>query len=197
LNRHARSARLSLEQLECRLTPATTATFAFGVLTVVGDATDNDVVVKSVNGNVQVTDHGNTVAIQSLRGTPSTPTLAQTHLVVIAGQAGNDKLTVDASMGTVPAILLGGDGNDTLTAKHAGSSILYGGAGDDVLTGGSGADLLLGGPGNDRLDGGGADGKRDILVGGPGADTFVKTAGENDVFLDFNPAEGDKIENAP
>jgi Ca2+-binding RTX toxin-like protein len=198
----------SVEQLEDRLTPATTAFFAFGVLTVVGDSADNDIVVSSDGGNLEVTDGGVTVAIRSFGGTP---TLARTRAVVIAGLGGNDTLTVDASMGTVPAALSGGTGDDTLNANHAGASalsggdgndtlnggdandVLHGGDGDDTLNGGGGRDLLYGGRGNDTLDGGGADGLRDILFGGPGADTFIKTAGEDDIFFDFDPDEDIQI----
>jgi Ca2+-binding RTX toxin-like protein len=173
--RQLRNSPLSLEQLECRLTPATTAFFAFGVLTVVGDGTANDIVVKSENGNLQVTDNGAPVAIRSFQGTP---TLAKTLAVVIAGQGGDDKLTVDASMGNVAAVLYGGAGNDVLTANHNGNSVLVGEDGDDVLNGGGGHDLLLGGAGNDVLNGGG---NSDLLLGGLGDDTLDGGTG-NDVL---------------
>ena len=80
--------------------------------------------------------------------------------------------------------LQGGGGND----------ILFGGLGDDNLKGGTGADALYGGFGNDVLDGGGADGSRDVLVGGPGGDTFINTASEADLFVDFDPNDGDTIQ---
>jgi len=203
-----RCSPLSPEQFEDRLTPATSAVFAFGVLAVYGDAGNNDIVVQSVDGKLQVTDNGQNVPIRSFFGSP---TLAQTRAVAVAGLGGDDTLTVDASMGTVPAALSGGAGDDTLNAEHEGYSTLSGDAGNDALNGGGGDDVLLGGIGNDKLnggggtdllyggfgddqlDGGGADGNRDILVGGPGADIFVQISGENDVFVDFNPAQGDTI----
>jgi Ca2+-binding RTX toxin-like protein len=199
-----RSSPILCEPLEDRLTPATTAYFAFGVLTVVGDAADNDIVVESVAGDIQVTDGGQAVAIRSLRGAP---TLANTRAVAVFGLGGHDALTIDASLGAVPALLSGGAGDDDLTAGHLGNSVLSGDGGDDTLQGGGGKDLLLGGAGNDdldggagydllyggfgndTLDGGGADGSRDVLIGGPGADVFNRTADEADVFLDFDPDE--------
>lgn len=66
---------------------------------------------------------------------------------------------------------------------------LYGTSANDVMSGGAGRDLLAGGDGNDLLLGGheGA-----TLFGQGGADTFVFTGGRN-WFMDFDPAEGDRI----
>src|SRR5262245_53945664 len=128
-----RHSPLSFDQLEDRLTPATTAFFAFGVLAVTGDGAANNITVSAnADGTLKVTDNGENVAIRSFGGTP---TLARTALVTIAGQGGNDTLTADASLGAVSAVLSGGDG-------------------DDTLNGGGGKDVLLGGAGNDSLNGG-------------------------------------------
>jgi Ca2+-binding RTX toxin-like protein len=205
--------RPSLEALEDRVTPAVQAYFAGGVLAVVGDANANTITVAAdANGQLQVTADGAAVSIQSA----VTPTLAQTLAVAVFSQGGNDNITIDASLGTVAAALYGGTGDDTLTANHNGYSLLYGDYGNDTLNGGGGNDLLLGydgndtlngrggsdyllgGYGNDRLDGGGTDGRRDILIGGPGGDTFVRYAGENDLFLDVRAlSQGDKFEEVP
>src|SRR5262245_8589374 len=131
---------LSFEQLEHRLTPATQAFFAAGVLTVVGDGANNDIGVSAVNGNLQVTDQGQLVPIRS----SGTPTLARTVAVVVAGRDGNDTVTLDASLGTVPAAVAGGLGNDVLTAAHNGNCVLSGEQGDDKLQGGGGRDVLFG-----------------------------------------------------
>jgi Ca2+-binding RTX toxin-like protein len=156
---------LSFERLEDRLTPATTAFFAFGVLTVVGDGEANDITVAAdANGNVQVTDGDDPVTIRSLFG--RTPTLARTLAVVVSAGGGDDSVTIDPSMGTVPTVLSGDAGNDT-------------------LTGGGGYDLLYGGLGDDVLDGG-VDDRRDVLIGGPGADTFVEDPDNDDIFLDLS-----------
>jgi Ca2+-binding RTX toxin-like protein len=183
------SPRLGLERLEDRATPAVTATFAFGILSVAGDAEANDIVVSAnATGQIQVTSDSENVPIRG-----RVATTANTLLVAVRGQGGDDSLTIDASLGSTATVLSGGDGNDTLTTDHVGYAALDGGAGDDDLTGGAGYNVLLGGAGNDRLDGGGQDGVIDLLVGGPGADTYVRHPGENDIFLFFNPAEGDVI----
>jgi Ca2+-binding RTX toxin-like protein len=202
--------RPSLEALEDRVTPTVQAYFAYGVLAVVGDADPNDITVAAaVGGELQVTNNGAAVPIQSA----VTPTLDNTLAVAVFGKGGDDTLTIDASLGGVAAALYGGDGNDILTAQHYGYTLLSGDAGDDVLQGGGGYDLLLGGDGNDSLnggggsdalfggagndtlDGGGADGRRDLLVGGRGTDTFSRHAGENDLFLDVFAFQGDVIKN--
>jgi Ca2+-binding RTX toxin-like protein len=61
------------------------------------------------------------------------------------------------------------------------------GGGNDIVTGGRGADRISGGQG------------RDTLTGGLGADTFVISgsdlvAADADTFVDFNIAQGDRIE---
>ena len=61
--------------------------------------------------------------------------------------------TLDASLATtIPHILVGLGGDDTLIGSDA-SDYLYGGAGNDTLTGGGGTakDYLYGGDGNDNL----------------------------------------------
>jgi hypothetical protein len=102
-------------------------------------------------------------------------TFVPTGQVVVYGQTGNDVIqllglpTADGGSVpfTLPAVLFGGDGNDTLDASAAtGSVVLVGGAGDDTLLGGGGRDLLFGGAGTDVLRGGAGD---DLLVGGPTA----------------------------
>lgn len=74
---------------------------------------------------------------------------------------------------------------------NAASNILNGGKGDDVLYGGAGNDILIGSAG------------ADILAGGAGADVFRFTSikdmglGEGqDIVLDFNSAEGDRLDFA-
>ncbi len=98
---------------------------------------------------------------------------------------GDDTIYLSASL---PAVLIGGLGNDTLTVVPdpfaivpalAPAVTLDGGEGDDVLTaaegddtvlGWEGDDTLAGGDGNDSLD---AAGGRDTADGGAGADSIV------------------------
>jgi Ca2+-binding RTX toxin-like protein len=59
----------------------------------------------------------------------------------------------------IPAIIIGGSGDDTLTS----------GSGDDTLDAGGGSDTLSGGAGNDTLEGGAG---LDTMAGGAGNDTY-------------------------
>ena len=98
---------------------------------------------------------------------------------------GDDTLYLSASL---PAVLIGGLGNDTLTVVPdpfaivpalAPAVTLDGGEGDNVLTAAEGADTLLGWEGNDTLAGGDGDdtldaaGGSDTADGGAGADSIV------------------------
>lgn len=115
----------------------------------------------------------------------------------INGNKGDD--VIDGGSGGADW-LLGGQGDDRITA-HAGDVILNGNLGADTINGGPGADALRGGQGDDLLNGGdGADqlfGDRgnDQMSGGAGADVFhFAVAGGIDRILDFNAAEGDRIQ---
>lgn len=67
----------------------------------------------------------------------------------------------------------GGKGDDTINGK----------AGNDTLNGDAGDDIIIGGAGDDRM------------TGGEGADRFVQTGSRGaDVILDFNFAEGDRLD---
>ena len=71
-------------------------------------------------------------------------TYANISRVEVYGGWGDDDITVDSNIGTVPVLLEGGPGNDKLV----------GGMGNDTLMGGFGEDTLDGQDGNDFLDGG-------------------------------------------
>ncbi len=88
----------------------------------------------------------------------------------------------------VPAVLIGGSGNDSIVAG-AGSSILQGEDGDDTLVGNAGHDILDGGLGDDSLEGKGG---RDTLTGGYGFDAMLGGDG-NDVFVN-NEGQADFID---
>jgi len=136
-----------------------------------------------------------------------------THLL-FGGTAGNDQIaarrfdantvgifsSADGSL-TTPlmisgvnggVIVLGGDGNDTISGVHvAGSSVamtIYGDGGDDQITGGDLDDVLFGGLGNDTISGNaGRDGidagdGNDRVEGGTGDDLILGQAG-NDTIL--------------
>jgi PKD domain len=114
-----------------------------------------------------------TVAIKTGNKTTTYgPFLPAGHIFVY-GQAGNDTIGFGSpftSKGTkyyvaAPAVIYGGDGNDTINANNStANNVLFGGAGDDSLTGN---DTTQGGQGRDLLIGGaGADNKLSALTGG-------------------------------
>ncbi|HEX7811314.1 MAG TPA: Ig-like domain-containing protein, partial [Burkholderiales bacterium] len=95
--------------------------------------------------------------------------------LIVNALGGNDTVTLNSL--TIPAMVDGGDGNDTLSgASSSGSLWLIGGAGHDTLVGGSGNDLLDGGAGNDTLVGGPGN---DVLLGGSGDDILSGGAGSD------------------
>jgi Ca2+-binding RTX toxin-like protein len=166
---------IGLESLDQRVLPAITATFSpvAGLLTILGDAQNNTIVVsRDAAGSILV----NNAAVTVLGGKP---TVANTTLIQVFGQAGNDSVTLSEVNGALPrANLFGGAGNDTLT----------GGSGNDQLFGDAGNDFLLGKGGDDLLFGGTDD---DILTGGTGTDQAFGQAG-NDTMI-WNPGEGSDL----
>jgi Ca2+-binding RTX toxin-like protein len=111
--------------------------------------------------------------------------------VQINGFAGNDTIKItdlyDPVRGWLlvpPAVIHGGDGNDTILGGNAGDTI-YGDAGDDYIVGGWGNDSLDGGDGNDTIKGmAGKDtlmggNGNDLLKGGGGADRIYGGAGND------------------
>jgi Ca2+-binding RTX toxin-like protein len=141
-----------------------------GVLTELGDNLDNTIVTsRDAAGKILV--NGGLVPVDG-----GTATVANTSLIQVFGQAGNDTISLDETNGALPgAQLFGGAGNDTIT----------GGSGNDLLFGGDGNDILLGKGGNDQLFGGAGN---DVLTGGAGDDQMFGDAG-NDRMI-WNPGEG-------
>jgi hypothetical protein len=117
----------------------------------------------------------------------------------INGNRDNDSVRgnggADSLYGGKGADILSGDDGDDSLSGNLGEDSLQGGGGNDSLYGGQGADALNGGDGADRLSG---DLGNDLLTGGAGADRFVfAKGGGQDWVLDFNFAEGDRIQLAP
>src|SRR5829696_1797482 len=94
----APSRLLGLEALEGRWTPAVTASFTpgAGVLTVFGDNLDNTITV-SRNAAGQLLVNGGAVSILG-----GTPTVANTSLIQVFGQGGNDTVTLNEANGALP-----------------------------------------------------------------------------------------------
>ncbi len=109
--------------------------------------------------------------------------------------AGLEDLTLT---GTADLTAIGNADNNVIIGND-GANLLRGGLGDDQLWGKAGADTLRGEAGNDLIVGGAG---RDIMTGGAGSDTFVFAGGDFagtsattcDLIMDFNHAEGDKID---
>jgi Ca2+-binding RTX toxin-like protein len=161
----------ALEPLSDRIAPAVTASFTpgTGVLTVLGDAQNNTIIIsRNAAGTILV--NGGAVAVQG-----GLATVASTALIQVFGQAGDDTITLNEANGALPAALLfGGDGNDTLTGG-SGNDMLFGQAGNDTLRGMGGNDFLFGGDGNDTLIGGAGD---DQVFGQAGNDRMIWNPGD-------------------
>ena len=99
---------------------AVTGTFIRGKLNVFGDNLDNTI-TESRDAAGTILINGGAVAVSG-----GTPTVANTSVIHVFGQGGNDTLTLDEANGALPAVQIFGDD------------------GNDVLTGGSGADVLFG-----------------------------------------------------
>ena len=174
---------------------AVTASFnaPAGLLTEFGDALDNTITTsRNAAGNILV--NGGAVAVAG-----GTPTVANTALIQVFGQGGNDVITFDESLGALPAgNLFGGAGNDTVTGG-AGSDLLFGQVGNDVLLGRGGFDLMFGGVGNDTLTGGDADdqlfgeGGDDRMIWNPGDDTDLHEGGAGNDTSEVNGGGGAEV----
>jgi Ca2+-binding RTX toxin-like protein len=162
-----------LEPLESRRLYSVTASFAGGVLTVLGDANANAITVsRDGAGNLLVNNGAVTIA-------GPTAMAANTTLIKVFGGDGNDNLALDEAQGALPiASLFGGSGNDSVT----------GGSGADTLRGDSGNDLLLGKGGSDMLRGGSGS---DTLIGGAGNDQAFGQAGDDRMV--WNPGDGSDL----
>ena len=151
------------------------AQFSAGILTEFGDNLDNTIETsRNAAGDILV--NGGAVPVQG-----GTPTVANTNLIQVFGQGGNDTITLDQTNGALPrANLFGGAGNDTITGG-SGADMLFGQGDNDILLGEGGFDFLFGGAGNDTLTGGDDD---DTAFMGAGDDTFVWNPGDDDDIVE-------------
>ena len=161
-----------------------------GLLSVFGDALDDQITLsRDAAGKILI----NGGAIPVLGGQP---TVANTTLMQVFGQAGNDTITLDESNGALPAAqLFGGNGNDTLTGG-SGNDLLFGQSGNDILLGKGGNDLLFGGAGNDTLTGGDGDDQmfgeagNDRMIWNPGDDNDLMEGGDGTDTAEVNGGNG-------
>jgi Ca2+-binding RTX toxin-like protein len=169
---------------------AVSSTFDSGVLTVFGDSLDNSITVsRDAAGRILV--NGGAVNVAG-----GTPTVANTTLIRVFGQDGNDVITLSEVNGALPAAnLFGGAGNDVLTGGSGGDQ-LFGQAGNDTLLGKGGSDLLFGGSENDTLTGGDADDQvfgqagNDRMIWNPGDDTDLNEGADGVDTVEVNGGNG-------
>jgi Ca2+-binding RTX toxin-like protein len=169
---------------------AVTATLSNGTLSVFGDSLDNNITVsRDAAGKLLVNGGAITVA-------GGTATVANTSLIQVFGQGGNDTVTLSEVNGALPkASLFGGAGNDVLTGG-SGSDQLFGQSGNDTLLGKGGADLLFGGTENDTLTGGTGDdqafgqGGNDRMIWNPGEGTDLNEGGADTDTVEVNGGNG-------
>lgn len=113
----------------------------------------------------------------------------------IWGGLGND----DIQAGNGPSNLFGQDGEDIL-AGNGGDDFIWGGDETDYMFGGDGSDFIHGENGRDWVSGGDvygySDDEVDQLVGGAGDDLFFLSPADltDDIVTDYNPGEGDTLE---
>jgi Ca2+-binding RTX toxin-like protein len=180
------------EPLEGRTLFAVTASFlpTAGVLTVFGDAQDNNIVVsRDAAGKIFV----NGGAVPVIGGTA---TVANTSLISVFGLSGKDTIALSETNGALPAAnLFGGDGNDILTGG-SGNDQLFGQSGNDTLLGKGGADFLFGGDDNDTLTGGAGDDQafgqsgNDRMIWNPGEGTDLNEGGADIDTVEVNGGNG-------
>jgi Ca2+-binding RTX toxin-like protein len=169
---------------------AVTATLSSGTLSVFGDSLNNNITV-SRNAAGQILVNGGAVSVAG-----GTPTVANTALIQVFGQGGNDVITLSETNGALPAAhLFGGAGNDVLTGGSGGDQ-LFGQTGNDTLLGKGGFDLLFGGTENDTLTGGDADDQafgqsgNDRMIWNPGDDTDLNEGGADTDTVEVNGGNG-------
>lgn len=203
-----------LDALEAREVPAVLAVFNTSTLTVLGDGDANNIVVSAdATGNLQVTNNGAAVAINTTFGSANKANL---QTVNVSAEGGDDSIVIDRSINVLDAngklaatasgTLGGGAGNDTIRVLSGGfqggvignpiigNFTMMGGAGDDFLDSGFGNDALFGGGGNDTL--------RwlpgtliDAFDGGAGNDTVI-VVGNTTLIPDLTTADPNDTSNA-
>jgi Ca2+-binding RTX toxin-like protein len=161
-----------------------------GILTEFGDNLDNNIVTSRDAAGAILVNGG---AVKVLGGTS---TVANTGLIQIFGQGGNDIITLNEANGALPAAnLFGGAGNDVLTGG-SGNDQLFGQSGNDTLLGKGGNDLLFGGAGNDTLTGGDGNDQMfgeagdDRMIWNPGDDSDLMEGGDGTDTAEVNGGNG-------
>ncbi len=104
---------------------------------------------------------------------------------ILVGGAGNDVIYAGSGSDTI----IGGAGRDTIVARSGNdwidagddNDLAYGDAGEDTILGGNGNDILLGGAGSDTIDG---EAGSDVINGDVGNDALSGGAGNDYLYGD-------------
>jgi Ca2+-binding RTX toxin-like protein len=180
-SKKVRSSLFQVEPMESRLLLSVDAIFSpAGLLTVMGDHTDNTIVISRtdtgtilVNGSSVSGPHGEIATTDNI------------SVIQVMGKGGDDAISLDEANGPLPlARLFGGPGNDTLTGG-SGNDALHGGPGDDVLIGRRGNDSLFGDSGDDLFIWNPGDGS-DSIDGQSGRDTLVFNGSNANETIDIS-----------
>ena len=168
-----RNANFRMESLEsrCLLSASPgTVTLDGNVLTICGNAEDNQIIVAQSADELFVSaDFLNAPML-----------FARTDVTTLNISAGDGDDSVVTTSLTDVAVTIEGE---------AGDDLIFGSQGDDHILGGDGTDLIYGLAGNDRLESG--DGVLDFVFGGAGNDVILLAAGPNRAFGE----DGDDIIN--
>ena len=130
------------------------------------------------NDKIALSLSGGAVSISGLAAKVTVANAGANDVLTILGGDGNDTITASTlAAGKLQLTLRGEIGNDKITGS-LGNDDLTGGQGNDVLLGGAGNDTLSGGVGNDTITGGAG---KDRIEGGEGDDTINVSAGHTHV----------------
>ncbi|HEY2881930.1 MAG TPA: SdrD B-like domain-containing protein, partial [Pirellulales bacterium] len=163
----------------CGTDPANSSQLA---ITVNGTSGVDVISVKLTSSKYYVTLNGSTIGTFNQKDAQN----RSVGRIIINGNAGNDDISINASVPTtVVCELYGGEGNDRLTGG-AGNNILVGGNGSDTLTGGAARDLIIGGNGGDTINGNGGD---DLLIAGS-TSYDANGAALRQIFAEWNSTAG-------
>lgn len=138
-------------------------------LMVIGTSGQDSISVGQNLDSSQITVTRNGIASQPFAA-------AQVKRIQIHGLDGDDTITLAGL--SIPGLVRGGRGDDTITGG-LGRDLIKGGEGQDSLRGGAGNDLLLGGEGDDGLWG---EAGQDQLQGGLGHDQLFGGLGNDRLF---------------
>lgn len=153
------AARPVLDTLEKRV--LLSASLFQGTLNIVGTRQADDIVIRLDELDPQR-------LVVDVNGRQKSYEVSGVRAINVVARDGDDVVEMDQTNGsiTIPTIMHGGRGNDTLVGGD-GKNFLIGGDGDDLLIGGASRDRIWGNAGNDRILGNGG---HDRIVGGRGDD---------------------------